>query len=482
MNLVTQLLDFRKVESGKMKLKVANGNFVKFANEIFLSFKELAESKEIEFQFEVNEPQIALTYDRNKMEIVLCNLLSNAFKHTPANSKIILSVKNIKSEEALYSSEFPSGYCEISVIDNGIGMDKNTIKQIFDRFYQIANTKSTNLIGTGIGLALVKSIVELHKGKVSVNSELGKGSTFTVQLPLGGDHFSKDEYIADFKKSEDPIHYRVERVLQNQPKILSIEIENKELTSTLLIVEDNPEIRSFIRTIFEADFKIIEAENGKIGLKKAMENIPDIIISDLMMPEMDGLTFCKELRETKEILHIPLVMLTARTNAVFQQEGYSSGADIYVTKPFHPSILKAQVEGLIKNRQKLQGYFSKKITLQPTETDELSSDEKFINDAMKVVEDNLSNEDLNRDFLASEMATSSSSLYRKIKSLTGCNTTIFIRSIRLKHAAQMIQNKQGNISTIGYTVGFNDIKYFRKCFKEQFGMTPSQFAKDSVNT
>lgn len=471
LNLVNQLLDFRKIESGKINLQAAKGNFKKFAYEIYLSFQELAESKDIKFKFKAQDHEIPLTYDRNRMEIVLCNLLSNAFKYSPNRSKIILSVKNFKPKKEV--KKFPHGYCRISIKDNGSGISSEDIKSIFDRFYRITNLKS-NHIGTGIGLALVKQIVELHKGDITVKSELDKGSEFIVKLPLGDTHFSKQELILGFKKAEDPIHYKVERILKEET---NYKPKKNEGLKSLLIVEDNIEIRSFIKTIFKSTYNIIEADNGKNGLEKVIASKPDIIITDLMMPIMDGIALCKQLKEKKDTMHIPIIMLTARTKTVFLEEGYGSGADIYVTKPFNPKILKAQAEGLLNNRIQLKDYFSKKITLQPTDVDISSYDEKFLNDAIKIVEDNLLNENLNRDFLAQKLSMSPSTLYRKIKALTEKDTTIFIRSIRLKRAAQLLQKKQDNVSSIGYSVGFNDLKYFRKCFKTQFGVTPSKFNK-----
>ncbi|WP_282073932.1 hybrid sensor histidine kinase/response regulator transcription factor [Polaribacter atrinae] len=472
LTLVSQLLDFRKAESGKMTLQVAKGDIIHFSREIFLSFRELAKSKNINFEHTIEEAKAPLTFDSNKMEIVLCNLLSNAFKFTPNNGNVVLSVK----QDTSTSKDFPNGFCEIRVTDDGAGLTEEMTQRIFNRFYQVANTKSINVIGTGIGLALVKSIVELHEGKVFVESVINKGSVFVIQIPLGETHFNKDQFIVDYKKSEDATHYQVERILEKRKAKPVINILSEK--RTLLIVEDNPEIRSFVRSVFENRFKIIEAENGKIGFNKALEHNPNIIISDLMMPEMDGLALCNKLRETEETLHIPIILLTARTTTVFQEEGYNSGADIYVTKPFTPSVLKAQVEGLINSRQKLRDLFGKKITLQADSVEETSLDEKFLNKAIKIVEENLTNEKLNRDFLAAHLATSSSTLYRKIKGLTGFDTTVFVRSIRLKKAAQMILNKEDNISGIAYQVGFNDLKYFRKCFKEQFGVTPSKFTKD----
>ncbi len=474
LSLIGQLLDFRKSESGKMTLQVAKGNFVKFTQEIFLSFKDLAESKNIQFNFNTKNIEIPLTYDRGKLEIVICNLLSNAFKYTTSSINVDLSIKGSEINKSDYVQEFEHGYCEISVKDNGKGMSEDVTERIFDRFFQNSNSKTINQIGTGIGLSLVKNIVELHKGNVFVNSKLNKGSSFTVQLPLKEFHFSKDQFITDFKKAEDPVHYQVERTLKDFTK--SSETGNSNLP-TLLIVEDNPEIRSYINVIFKDSYNVIEAENGVVGLEKALKHIPEIIITDLMMPEMDGMSLCLELSSKEKTLHIPVIMLTARTAEVFKKRGYNSGADLFITKPFNPSVLKAQVEGLLKSRKKLKDYFGKKIALLPTECDHTSADQKFLNHVMKLVEDNLTNENLNRDFLASKMAVSPSTLYRKIKSITDLDITVFIRSIRLKKAAQMIINKEDNISGIAYYIGFNDPKYFRKCFVKQYGVTPSKFEK-----
>jgi signal transduction histidine kinase/ligand-binding sensor domain-containing protein/DNA-binding response OmpR family regulator len=475
LSLIGQLLDFRKSESGKMTLQVAKGNFAKFTHEIFLSFKDLAESKNIEFNLKLKNESIPLTYDRGKLEIVLCNLLSNAFKYTASTIDVALSIKGLEINNSAFLAEFEHGYCEISVKDNGKGMSEDVTERIFDRFFQNSNSKAINQIGTGIGLALVKNIVELHKGNVFVKSQLNEGSEFIVQIPLGESYFSKDQFISDFKKAEDPAHYQVERTLKDFTKTTNIVDSN---LPTLLIVEDNPEIQAYIRIIFQDNYTIIEAENGIIGIEKALEHLPQIIITDLMMPEMDGMTLCSELSAKEETLHIPIIMLTARTATVFKEKGYNSGADIFVTKPFNPSVLKAQVEGLLRSRKRLKDYFGKKITLLQAETDHTSADEEFLNHVMKLVEDNLTNENLNRDFLASRMAVSSSTLYRKIKGITDLDITVFVRSIRLKKAAQMILNKEDNISGIAYYVGFNDPKYFRKCFVKQFGVTPSKFGKN----
>ena len=475
-HLVGQLLDFRKAESGKMTLQVAQGNFAKFVNEIFLSFRDLADSKGIVFNMDIVSNEVPLVYDRSKMEIVLFNLLSNAFKYTNDWVKLNVSVYTLPSLSKAQKRKFPNGYCRIEVEDNGQGMNKEVMDRVFDRFYQLANIESMNIIGTGIGLALVKNIVELHCGEIRVSSKPDKGSVFTIDIPLGDSHFTTEQFISNFKKAEDPIHYQISEVLIQNKELIDSNGYSKKDAPKILIVEDNPEIRHFLRAVF-SDFNILEAINGEEGLKILNNEQPDIIISDLMMPEMDGLSFCKAIRSNEATLHIPIIMLTARTAALFEEKGYDSGVDIYVTKPFSPKVLRSQVERLLDGHKKLRDYFSKKITLSKIDKQAPSMDQKFLNEVMDLVENNLSNDKLNRDFIASKMAVSPSTLYRKIKSLTGLDITVFIRSIRLKKAAQMIIDKEDTISGIAYSVGFNDPKYFRKCFVKQFGVNPSQFIK-----
>lgn len=477
LSLVNQLLDFRKAESGHMQLQVAEGNFVSFAREVSLSFREIANQNSIDYSFEASHADIPLYYDRDKMEIVLCNLLSNAFKYAPSNSRIKLTIRWVGPVRSPHSSHLAEGCCEILVEDSGPGMPPDLVEKVFDRFYQIVNTDSVKLVGTGIGLALVKNIVELHKGQVQVRSEEGKGSVFTVRLPMGRAHFTDKEIITDFRNSEDQSHYRAEPITA-PGAAASPDTDGDQDAGHLLIVEDNPEIRAFIRRIFDDRYFVSEAENGQQGLEMAGELMPDLIISDVMMPVMDGLAFCKYIKEDDQTSHIPLILLTARTSTVFQVQGYHSGADAYVTKPFQPSVLKAQVSSLLLGRQRLKEYFGKTITLQPTDVEITPRDEQFLKKVMQLVEDNLDNDHLSRDFLAQSMAMSPSTFYRKIKALTGLTINAFIRSIRLKRAAQMMRDSQLNISEIAYQVGFNDLKYFRSCFKEQFAMTPSDYIQN----
>lgn len=478
--LVNQLLDFRKAETGNMELRAAAGNFVAFAREVYLSFQPLADKQQIDYRFHSDVEELPLYYDRDKMEIVLCNLLSNAFKHTPKGKCIELHIRRTDCSDAARSNE---GCCLISIRDNGAGMPEELVDKIFNRFYQIANTESVKMVGTGIGLSLVENLVQLHHGEVEVNTQPERGSEFIVHLPLGRQHLTDEQIIPHFKNSEDLYHYQPEtsvRELAASTPINDLYREqNIRYSARMLVVEDNPSIRTFIRQLFADHYEVLEAENGRTGLQLAQEKMPDIILSDVMMPEIDGMDLCRQLKDNEATCHIPLILLTARTSNVFQVEGFHSGADAYVTKPFQPGVLKAQVAGMLAARQRLREYFSRKITLQPSEVEITPADEQFLQRAITIVEENLDNEALGKEFLAQAMAMSPSSLYRRVKAASDLSINSFIRSIRLRRAAQLIRESQYNISEIGYRVGFNDLKYFRKCFRKQFGVNPSEFARAS---
>lgn len=475
LGLVNQLLDFRKAESGNMTLQTAPGNFAAFAHEVFLSFQPLAQEQQTTFLYTSEPKEQPLFFDRDKLEIVLCNLLSNAFKFSPPGSCIELSVRQTERPDGSLAQRFPQGYCEISVRDNGTGMPAHLVDKIFNSFYQIANTHSVKLIGTGIGLSLVERIVRLHRGTVVVHSEPGQGSEFLVRLPLGRNHLTEEQILSGSQAPEDSSPYAGRLSPIPAPLPATPPLPADAPAATLLVVEDNANIRTFIRQLFAGHYHIIEANDGWQGWELARSQAPDLIISDVMMPELDGIALCGKIKTTRATCHIPVVLLTARTANVFQVEGYDSGADAYVTKPFKPEVLKAQVAGILAARRHLKEYFSRKITLQPADIEITSQDEAFLQQAVAVVEDNLTNESLGKDFLAQALALSPSSLYRKIKSTTDLSINAFIRSIRLRRAAQLLRSSDYNVSEIGYQVGFSDLKYFRKCFREQFGHNPSDY-------
>jgi len=467
--LINQLLDFRKFESGNMRLEAAEGNIVKFVNEIFIAFENYAQAKKISFKFNSKLDDIRLFFDRDKLEKILYNLLSNALKFTPEGGKITLSIK------------FDDTHVSIRVEDTGPGIATENLEKIFDLFNQSGNSQY-NVHGTGIGLAFSKGLAELHHGELLVESRLStddeSGYTcFTVKLPLGSAHLSPDEINPEFKDSENITNYTA--VLE-EPLINTSEVATDNADKPImLIVEDNPEVLNFVATTFAANYNVHKAQDGQKGWEMAAEIIPDIIISDVMMPNMNGIELCNKVKSDIRTSHIPLILLTARTPLIFKVEGLETGADDYITKPFSVNILEARVNNLVQSRKKLRDRYRQEITLQPTNVAITSPDEKFLTKVMKFIEDNISEPNLTVEELGKEIGMSRVTLYRKIKALTNQTAIEFIRGIRLKRAAQLLEQNKFNVSEVSYMVGFIDVDYFRKCFKEQFGFTPKEYMHHS---
>ncbi|MEN8248098.1 MAG: response regulator [Bacteroidota bacterium] len=463
MSLINQLLEFRKIETGKEKLVTAKGNIVYFVKEIFLTFKELAADKNIEYILNSQEKKIELWFDRNKLEILVFNLLSNAFKYTGKGGSIEV---NIKKDET---------NCLLSIRDTGKGIAVEDQDKIFDRFYQVKHQETSSVMGSGIGLSLVKNIAELHKGNVSIKSQQGKGSEFRVMLPLGKHHLDSEQIAKDFRNSENAMHYNL---ISDKGKGEIAETAGEdfdETIPTLLVIDDNPDIRGFVRSLLEREYTVLEAEDGEKGLEIIKSETVDIVISDVMMPGIDGIELCRRIRNDESISHIPLILLTARTSNIYQVSGIKTGADDYITKPFAPEVLRARVANLLSSRERLKDYYSKKIRLEASNIDIPDREAEFITKAIKLVEDNISDTDFTIDNLQNALNMSQSTLYRKIKSLTGETPTGFIRGIRLKYAAQLLSKRGLSVSEVIYSSGFNDSKYFRECFKKQFGCLPSKY-------
>lgn len=461
LNLINQLLDFRKADHGLLKLDVSHGNFVRFSNEVYLYFKEAAEAKNINYTFTASDQEIYFPFDRNKMEIVLCNIISNALKYTSDGEEIKVKIKAKEN------------FCIVSVKDSGIGMKNKNINKIFDRFYQIKSGNTAKLIGSGIGLSFSKKIVELHHGTISVKSKINEGSEFIITLSMDSKLY-KGEINENFMTSDNINKYPINR---NYATLESLNIETKE--HTVLLIDDNPDILKYLKDIFSDTYNVIEANNGDEGYTKASSEIPDLIISDVMMPGKDGITLSKELKSQITTSHIPIILLTARTSAVFEIEGLKTGANDYVTKPFDAKVIKARVSSLLENRDKLRAHLVNKVRFEPT-TQEVENDSDtentFINKAILLVENNLENNSFGIETMVDELNMSRSSLFRKIKSLTGLSLSAFIRSIRLKKAAHLILTSDLNLSQIAYEVGFNDYKYFKTSFKKQFKCLPSKYS------
>lgn len=468
LRLIGQLLDFRKADDGSLKLRVAEGNLVKFLKEIRLSFSGLEDQKQIDLKFQSSSNVIKVWYDRDQLEKVFFNLLSNAFKHTPMGGKIYLSV--LENTDNV----------QISVEDSGEGIQPQNFEKIFERFF----SQDAGRQGTGIGLALAKSIVDLHHGTIKVESQQGKFARFVVTLSLGKEHFDPSQVIADFKDSEViELYPDLSELKQLETIGTPQEYNPKELESLprLLVVEDNEEIRNYIKSIFRGKYITLEAGDGQQGYDLALEELPDLVISDVMMPRVDGIKFCKMIKENIKTSHIPVILLTARTSLIFKVEGLESGADDYVTKPFDPKVLELKVRNIIRSRQALKKEFldNEVLDIEPKRVTLTSRDEAFISQALENIEKNMSNSEYTVEDLGRATGMSRMQLYRKLKALTGQSANEFIRTIRLKRAAQLLEQDELTVAEVTYEVGFSDLPYFRNCFKKQFGVPPSQYAQRS---
>lgn len=458
LNLINQLLDFRKAEHGLLKLQVSEGNIVRFSNEVFLYFQEQANAKQIDYQFESSMESIRFPFDRNKMEIVLSNLISNALKYSGEGSKIKLSISATESS------------CVISIKDNGIGMNKESKKKIFDRFYQIKSTNTSQIMGSGIGLTFTKKIVELHGGTIEVESQLNQGTEFLLDFPLDALNYMTANF--EEKKNSDTIAQYKE--LEQAP-ITNLNISAHE--QTILVVDDNDDIRNYLTQLLKDNYNVLQAKDGVEGVEMAIEEMPDLILCDIMMPRKDGLAVSKELKTKVSTSHIPIILLTARSSNMYEIQGLETGADDFITKPFDPQVVMARIASALQNRSNIREHFLNKVRFEPTTESENIQDPDtiFIEKAIKMVEDNLLNSEFDIKTMVDNLHMSQSSLYRKIKSLTGLSLTGFMRSIRLKKAAEMILTQNEKLSTVALSVGFNDYKYFRQSFKKQFGCLPSEY-------
>lgn len=479
LQLINQLLDFRKSESGKLKLHASKNNIVPFIEDIKQSFDELARVRQINYTFYASEDTIEVWFDKINLKKIAFNLLSNAFKFTPDGGEISINLSTItKKRKLLPNTEF----LKLVIKDSGRGIPEKSIKAVFDRYYQLDEDENTRT-GTGIGLALCKNLVKLHYGKIKAKSQEGKGTSFILTLPLGKQHLKANEIVSQSNdvKIDDSFYSEQSNFLVKESLLEDLGSDDatiNESQPTLLLVEDNAEVRLFIKDIFKNNNNILEAENGEKALEIAKENNIDLIISDVMMPIMDGTTLCEHIKTNILTSHIPVILLTAKTSEDAQVQGYTLGADAYITKPFDANILEIRVTNLLTSRKNLIDKFRKDIILQPKELTVTSADELFLQKAIDLVEANLSNSEFSINDFIEQMGMSRSVLYRKLKALTGQSLTEFIRTIKLKRAGQLIVQSQLNISEIAYDLGFNDLKHFRKSFQNLFNELPSEYRQN----
>ena len=467
LRLVNQILDFRKIQNKKMKLNVEVFALGPFVTAIVENFKKIAAEKGITLVAEDIAENENIWADKDKVEKIIYNLLANAIKFTPRGKLVTVNISKSNTNVI------------VKVIDQGIGVSKEKIKTIFERF--VSNDSSTMNFqpGTGIGLSLSKELAELHKADLTVESKEGEGATFIVSFKLGSSHFDED---TDYILSDGQLPGNV--VVSKHEEEANSDEDNLPV---LLIIEDNEELRSFLKIVLSPDFHVIEASNGNEGLQIAKYQLPDIIITDIMMPEMDGITLSKAIKSDDTTSHIPVVILTAKTDLDTQLDALKSGADDYITKPFSSTYLRARIENISNQRRKLHELFlsnlsstaqqnsSNVYSIDPAKPVVESYDEKMLLKLMEIMEKNMDNSALTVDELVSKVGIGRSVFFKKLKSLTGLAPIEFIREVRIKRAAQLIETGQFTISQVTFMVGNNDPRYFSRCFKQKFGMTPSEY-------
>ncbi|NML39170.1 response regulator [Chitinophaga sp. G-6-1-13] len=459
LNLVNQLLDFRKMEVQAIRLHLAMGDIVQFIRDISHSFTDIAEKKQITFHFSAAIDHLEIYFDKDKIEKILFNLLSNAFKYTPDNGAVTLRL----------SCEQPSGDDDdatlvIAIQDTGIGIPDNQQQKIFERFFQTDVPADMANQGTGIGLAITKEFVKLHHGVITVKSAPGNGTCFTVRIPA--------------KKIYDPAMRSTTPLVteEDASQMLSEETRKNGKMKTILVVEDNEDLRFYLKDNLRVQYHVEEATNGKEGWEKVKQCNPDLVISDIMMPLSDGIDLVRNIRTETETAHVPVILLTAVGDEGRQLQAFSAGANDYITKPFTFEILDSRIKNLLAQQKLLQKRFQKQIEVNPAEITVTSVDETFLQNALDIIEKQMDNPDFSVEDFSTTMHMNRVTLYRKILALTGKSPLEFIRSIRLKRAAQLLEKSGMTVAEIAYKVGFNNPKQFSKFFKEEFKVLPSQYA------
>jgi len=473
--LINQLLDFRKIENDSLGVSVSKVDVNEQIDEVINFFRYSAErqSKKIEFHSDFSGQYC--WYDEDKLEKILFNLISNALKFSDSGGTVRVTLLVTDNKGHLGNKEIKKVMI-LEVKDTGRGIDKANLEGIFRRFYQVNSEGEEHFQGSGIGLAFTQRLVEIQQGMISVESELGQGTTFRVVLPASKDHIA--DYIPDenMELTEGNQH----RELNGWPDLLETEVHENdpgdvELVFTVLIVEDNAEVLTLLKRVFNTDYRVFMAKNGQEGLELARELQPDIVISDVVMPIMDGYELCRQLKSNYITSHIPIILLSAKTSDEHQVEGYEFGADAYMTKPFNGEVLKSHIKSIITSRKILRDRFAMEPHVEPKDITVNSEDERFLQQAIDLVENNLKNESFTTEMLADQLNLSRTVLFRKMKNLTGCSANAFIKKIRMKQAAYLIEKNFGNLTQICYEVGLNDVKHFRNSFKEHFGVTPSDY-------
>ena len=456
-----------------MHLKFKETDIVSFIKDLYYTYDDLAKQKEITFNYTPDIEKLNVWIDPSYFDKIVLNLLSNAFKFTPQGGNIQIMLTHT------------SKFFELSVTDTGVGLEEEEKSRIFDRFYQIQNSKNNSNVGTGIGLHLTRSLVELHHGEIVAENNKGrKGCCFTIRIPMGKDHLNEEDII-ETEKDEDIIqpNYKIEK----DSLLIAEETSDKVHAKSkyrILLVEDNDDIRHYLYKELGNDFHIQECRNGKEALLIIQQKAPDLVISDVMMPEMDGMTLCKKIKQNVNINHVPVILLTGKTREEDKMEGLQQGADAYITKPFNIEILRQTTINLIKGRELLKNNFSgNQIQEEKIKKIEAESpDERLLKRVMKVINDNMSNSNLNVEMIAKEVGISRVHLHRKLKELTNQSTRDFIRNVRLKQAASLLADKKHSVAEVATLTGFPNVAYFSTAFKDLFGLSPSGYMNQHLES
>ncbi len=483
LSLINQLLELSKFDSGKMKFQACQQNIIPFLKGIVASFEPIAAKNELNLTFHAEEKNITLYFDPEKLEEIIFNLLANAVKFTPAGGMVTVTVNTTEARPG--EEDFPAGSLDISVGDTGPGIPRDQLAHIFDRFYQSDSTFEHHRKGSGIGLAIAKELVELHYGRIDAHSREGKGTEFIIRLPMGKAHL-KPEEIVEISAPPSPhktpaeipsLYMSGEEDVEPEPE--AMDTDNRDVAKTgkdiVLVVEDSADVRQYIKRSLETHYHVVEARGGQEGMQKAQEIIPDLIISDVMMPETDGYELCRQLKNNVITSHIPVILLTAKASEENIIQGLETGADDYITKPFNTRILCARIKNLIDLRRHIQETLNREMTLQPAKISVSQIDKRFLKKLKEAIEKNISDTEFNIDQLCRILDMSQPTLYRKIHALTGESPTDFIRTCRLKRGAELLKDNFGSVLEVAFEVGFSSASYFTKCFKKKFHQLPSTY-------
>ena len=481
LRLINQLMDIRKLDKGQMFMKFRETDMVGFIDDVMLTFDYMARKKKIRFSFEHVMPQLKVWVDMNNFDKILMNIFSNAFKYTPEQGEITVTLSTGRDSTR---RDPLKEYFEITVTDNGIGLDREKIERIFERFYQIDNDVTKSNFGTGIGLHLSRSLVELHHGIIlAENREDAPGSRFIIRIPLGSAHLRTDELedveaiITPHTVLVKPEKTDLEGAFEEEEDEESKKAGKSKNRMRILIVEDEEEILSYLKEELEGDYRIMTRKNGREAYDTILADTPDLVISDIMMPEMDGLSLCRKIKQNTNVNHVPVILLTAKSKPEDTMEGMATGADAYMVKPFNTELLKSTIANLIANRRLLKSKFSG-AQQQEDKVQKLSmksADEILMSKIMKVINENLSNPDLNVEMLAANVGLSRVHVHRKLKELTNLSARDFIKNIRLQQAAALLKEKKLTVSEVAYATGYTNLSHFSSSFKEVHGMSPKEY-------